>query len=75
MVLGTHLCPNNEGIEIVLHVITMCVSNTNLCGFKGCFTYTLNPNRNRTETVMATEVHRFVFCRPFIYEPNLWTKS
>ena len=42
---------------------------------KGCFTYTPNPNRKRTETVTATELHRFVFGRPFTYEPNPWTKS
>ena len=32
-------------------------------------------HRIRTETVMATELHRFVFGRPFTYEPNPWTKS
>ena len=42
--------------------------------YKGCFTYTPNPNRNRTETVTATALHRFVFGRPFTYEPNPWTK-
>ena len=43
--------------------------------FKDCFTYTPNPNRNRTETVKATELYRFVFGRPFTYELNPWTKS
>ena len=31
-------------------------------------------HRIRTETVTATELHRFVFGRPFTYEPNPWTK-
>ena len=29
----------------------------------------------RTETLTATELHLFVFGRPFTYEPNPWTKS
>ena len=28
-----------------------------------------------TETVTAAELHRFVFGRPFTYEPNPWRKS
>ena len=32
-------------------------------------------HRIRTETVTATELHRFVCGRPFTYEPNPWTKS
>ena len=32
-------------------------------------------HRFRTETVTATELHLFVFGRPFTYEPNRWTKS
>ena len=32
-------------------------------------------HRNRTETVTAIELHRFVFGRPFTYEPNHWKKS
>ena len=31
-------------------------------------------HRIRTETVTATELHRFVFGRPFTYAPNPWTK-
>ena len=31
-------------------------------------------HRIRTETVTATELHHFVFGRPFTYEPNPWTK-
>ena len=67
--------------------------NWNRFSRKGCFTYTPNPNRNRTvtiravshihrirsetvpKTVTATELHHFVFGRPFTYEPNAWTKS
>ena len=50
-----------------------CKTNMKLYFSKGCFTYT--PNPNRTVTVTANELHRFVFGRLFTYEPNPWTKS
>ena len=31
-------------------------------------------HRIQTETVTATELHRFVFGRHFTYAPNPWTK-
>ena len=61
----------------LMHV---AVDDVNFCdglecvSCKGRFTNTPNLNRNQTETVTATELHCFVFGRPFTYEPNPWTK-
>ena len=67
--LGTLVSP-----ELVF-VISECVSFKLVTPKVRAFHIYTESESKPNRTVTATELHRFVFGRPFTYESNPWTKS